>query len=214
MRNKIGVKASDIDPANEEIAAHLKKLGERFNKFQERRERRGPESPAKRAQGPELDEAKQNVQKAIASLQSEPNKTYISALDRIDGAAREHVAARRPRCRSTTSVSGKNLESATSVSAAANGRADQGRQRQPRRDCSPSKSKHEEERGTLLTKVDQLQTDNRQETRTRSPTSRPRHRQPEDDFARKHELASIIRELPRQARTEQRERSSTGPMAT
>ena len=35
------------------------------------------------AQGPELEEAKQNVQKAIASLRSEPNKTYISAIDRM-----------------------------------------------------------------------------------------------------------------------------------
>ena len=31
MRNKIGVKASEFDPANEEITAHMKKIDERLN---------------------------------------------------------------------------------------------------------------------------------------------------------------------------------------
>ena len=82
MRNKIGVKASEFEPVNEEITAHMKKMDERLDALLERECRR-VEGPAKRRQGPELEEAKQNVQKAIASLQSEPNKTYISALDRM-----------------------------------------------------------------------------------------------------------------------------------
>ena len=35
MRNKIGVKASEFEPAKEEIAAHLKKIDERLNALSE-----------------------------------------------------------------------------------------------------------------------------------------------------------------------------------
>ena len=41
------------------------------------------QGPGKGRQGPELEEYKQNVQKIIASFRSEPNKNYISSLDRL-----------------------------------------------------------------------------------------------------------------------------------
>ena len=83
MRNKIGVKASEHDPAKEEIAAHFKSVDARLDKLNEDVGAAIQKAQANGAQGPELEEAKQNVARLIASLRSEPNKSYISALDRM-----------------------------------------------------------------------------------------------------------------------------------
>lgn len=156
IRNKLGVKAGEHEPAKEEIAAHLKKLDERLNALQEQVNATVQKAQASGAQGPELEDAKQNVQKIIASLRSEPNKTYISALDRMSELM-DSIAL------FTTALSVNyvnvrhSLESATTsnkqqvdvqTKAATDSHAD----------TLAEQKKHEEERGTLLTKVDQLQT--------------------------------------------------------
>ena len=52
MRNKIGVKASEFEPAKEEIAAHFKKIDERLNATSEQVNAAVPEGPAERCPGP------------------------------------------------------------------------------------------------------------------------------------------------------------------
>ncbi len=83
LRNRIGAKVSEIDAVNEEMAGHMKKMGERLGATLEPANAAVSKAQQSGAQGPELDEARQNVQKAIASFQSEPNKTYMSAMDRM-----------------------------------------------------------------------------------------------------------------------------------
>ena len=51
MRNKIGVKATEHDPAKEEIAAHFKKVDERLNTLARAGERGGAEGPGERRSG-------------------------------------------------------------------------------------------------------------------------------------------------------------------
>ena len=82
MRTKIGTKAGEFEPAKEEIAANFKKIDERLNNLTNAVNAAVQKAQQNGAQGPELEDAKQNVQKAIASFRSEPNKTYISSLDR------------------------------------------------------------------------------------------------------------------------------------
>ena len=64
-------------------AAHFKKIDQRLDGMINAVNAAVTKAQAEGAQGTELEETKQKVQQIIASLRSEPNKTYISSLDRI-----------------------------------------------------------------------------------------------------------------------------------
>ncbi len=184
VRNKLGVKASDIDPVNEEINVHQKKIVERLGKLQEDVNAAVQKAQANGAQGPELDEAKQNVQKAIASLQSEPNKTYISALDRTMEVLENMSLLTTEMSLNYLSLR-RNLESATGVSKATNDVQTKAASDSHAETLAEQK-RHEDERSTLLTKVDQLQTalDKSQNEVLALKTENTRQA---EDFARKNE---------------------------
>ena len=122
----------EYDPAKEEIAAHFKKIDERLDAMINAVNAAVQKAQAEGAQGTELEEAKQNVQKIIASLRSEPNKTYISSLDRITELM-ENLSLLTTELSLNYVNLRKSLESATSVAKTAGRRSDQGRRRQPGR---------------------------------------------------------------------------------
>jgi hypothetical protein len=192
MRTRVGLTATEFDPAVEEINAHMKKLGERLNVLLEQVDAAVKKAQANGAQGPELEDAKQNVQKAIASLQSEPKKNYISAIDRMSELmdnlsllttelALNYVNVRHS-LESSTGVAKQQVDVQTK--AATDSHAD----------TVAEQKNHEEARATLLTKVDQLQTalDKAQGELLNKQTQLTRQ---EEDNARKNEqYVNLIRE--------------------
>ncbi len=86
LRNRIGTKAAEFDAAKEEISANFKNVEERLNKLMSAVDVALQNARQNGAHGPELEEIKLKVQRAIASYRSEPNKTYISSLNRLTDA--------------------------------------------------------------------------------------------------------------------------------
>ena len=180
------------NPPRKKSPPTCKKLDERLNNLQEQVNAAVQKAQANGAQGTELEETKQNVQKAIASLRSEPNKTYISALDRMSELMHNMSLLATELSRNYVSVR-HTLESATDTSkklvdvqttAATNSHAE----------TLAEQKKHVDERSILLTKVDQLQTalDKAQNEVLNLTT---RLKQTEDDFARQRDtLTTILRE--------------------
>jgi hypothetical protein len=192
MRGKIGTAAEEFDQAKDEIAANFKKIDERLNNLTNAVNTAVQNAQAGGAQGPELEEAKQNVQKAIASFRSEPNKNYVSSLDRLTELM-ENLSLLATQLSLNYLNVRQSLEGATNVGkqqvdaqakAAAESQAD----------LLGEQKKHAEERQTLLTKVDQLQTESdKRQTEITNLTSK--NKQQEDDFNRQREtLTTILRE--------------------
>jgi hypothetical protein len=82
FRGKIGTKGTEYEAAKEEITASHKKIEERLNELINQVDAALKRAQAAGAQGPELEEAKANIQRLIASYRAEP-KSFISSLDRL-----------------------------------------------------------------------------------------------------------------------------------
>ena len=83
LRTRIGTKAVEFDAAKEEISANFKKVEDRLENLMSVVNAALQAAQQNGAQGPELEDAKLKVQKAFASYRSEPNKNYISSLERL-----------------------------------------------------------------------------------------------------------------------------------
>jgi peptidoglycan hydrolase CwlO-like protein len=82
MRQKIGTKATESDPAKEEIANHFKKINGQFDELVNAATAAIQKAQAAGA-GQELQDVRDKIQQIVQSYRSEPSKTYISTLDRI-----------------------------------------------------------------------------------------------------------------------------------
>jgi predicted transcriptional regulator len=122
IRTRIGTKAAEFDPAMKEISANFEKVEERLNNLINAVNAAVQTAQQNGAQGPELEDVKLNVQHAIASYRSEPNKTYISSLDRLTDAM-ENLALLTTQLSLKYVGVRKSLEGATS---GAKGQKDQG----------------------------------------------------------------------------------------
>jgi hypothetical protein len=192
VRGRVGTKQQEYEQAKDEIAAHLKKVDQRLDEMVNKVNAAVQRAQTEGAQGTELEEAKQNVQKIAASMRSEPNKTYISSMDRMEELMENMELL-------TTELSlnyvnlRKSLESATSV---AKGQVDVQTKAAEKSaaDVVAEHTKHEEERGMLLTKTNELQGANdKQATEIANLTTKVK--QQEEDFNRQREtLTAIIRE--------------------
>jgi hypothetical protein len=83
MRIRIGTKAQEYDAAKQEILAHLKKVDERIENLVKTVNAAVKTAEQKGAQGQELEDIKIKVQRVLESYRSDPNKTYISSIDRL-----------------------------------------------------------------------------------------------------------------------------------
>jgi hypothetical protein len=83
MRTRVGAQAVEFDAAKEEISANFKKVEDRLNNLINAVNAAVQTAQENGAQGAELEDAKLKVQKAFASYRNEPNKNYISSLDRL-----------------------------------------------------------------------------------------------------------------------------------
>src|SRR4029077_12772092 len=114
VRGKVGTKNQEYDQVKEEINAHFKKMDTRLENVTNAVNAAVQKAQADGAQGTELEEAKQNIQKIIASLRSEPNKSYISSIDRLQELF-ENLALLSTEPSLNYVKLRKSLESATSV---------------------------------------------------------------------------------------------------
>ena len=192
MRKTVGSRAAEFDPAKTEIATHLKKIQDRLLGLGNMVKSSIDRAKAAGVQGPELDDAHQKVQLAIDSYAKEPNKNYISSLDRlvelmenltlVDSELAANHAALRNNLESATSVAKSQIDVQTKSA------------QDTRADLEAEHNKHEQERQILLTKVDQLTTDLDQ-ARTEIANLSTQLRQTKDEGGRQVEqLTSMIRE--------------------
>lgn len=86
MRTRIGTKAEECDAAKEEISANFKKVEERLNNLINVVNVALKTAEQNGVQGQDLEDINVEVQKAIASYRNEPNRTYISSLERLTDA--------------------------------------------------------------------------------------------------------------------------------
>ncbi len=188
----MGVKAAEIEPVKEEIATHFKKIDERLNALLEQVNAAVQKAQQSGAQGPELEDAKQNVQKAVSSLRAEPNKTYMSTIDRMSELM-ESLSLLTTELSLNYITVRRSLESATGAAkqqidvqtkAATDSHAE----------VLAETKDHEDKRGTLLTKVDQLQTDNDKRGLEITALKTQMSRQELDWQAQRETLTTILRD--------------------
>ena len=192
VRGKVGTKNQEYDQVKEEINAHFKKMDQRLEAVTNTVNTAVQKAQNAGAQGTELEETKQNIQRIIGSLRSEPNKSYISSIDRLQELF-ENLALLTTELSVNYFDLRKSLEAATSVAkqqvdveaaAAAKSQAD----------VLGEQKKHEDERGILITKVGELQTANDKQA-TELENLKTKNKQQEEDFLRKQETyTTIIRE--------------------
>jgi hypothetical protein len=192
VRGKVGTKNQEYDQAKEEINAHFKKMDQRLESVTTAVNAAVQKAQADGAQGTELEEAKQNIQKIISSLRSEPNKSYISSIDRMQELF-ENLALLTTELSVNYVNLRKSLESATSV-AKQQVDVEAKAAEKSQADVLGEQKKHEDERGILVTKVGELQAANdKQATENANLTAKVK--QQDEDFTRKQEtLTTIIRQ--------------------
>jgi hypothetical protein len=212
MRQSVGTRAEEFDAAKDEIDKHLKaantsKVEERLNAVLTSVTNSITKAKSSGANSTEIQEAQDTVQRLVSSFRQEPNKTYISSLDRalelmeslsmLSAELSINYANLRQSLEGATGVAKKEVD--VQAKAAADSRAD----------LEGEHKKHEDERQILLTKTDQLQTDNDKKN-NEIATLAARIKQMDEDFLRKQEtLTTIIREL--RDRLEQKETTLDRP---
>jgi hypothetical protein len=192
VRGRVGTKTAEYDQAKEEIGAHFKKIDQRLDAMINAVNTAVGKAQAEGAQGTELEETKQRIAQIAASMRSEPNKAYISSLDRA-AELMENLALLSSELSLNYIGLRKSLESATSVSKTQVDVQTKAAEKSAA-DVLAEQKKHEDERGTLVTKVGDLQAANdKQATELANLTNK--NKQQEDDFTRQREtLTTIIRE--------------------
>ncbi len=192
FREVAGARAQEFDAAKAEVAAFFKKNSDRINNLVTATNAAIQKAQQAGAESKDLEDARARVQTIVNSYQSEPNKNFISTLDRLTELL-ENVSLLSTEMSSNYVGLRKGLESSTSVAKQANdiqakAAADS------KADLEAEHTKHDLARQELLTKVDQLQTDNDKKT-TQIANLETQIRQQKDELDRKLELAnSIIRE--------------------
>jgi len=192
LRKEIGAKNEGFPEVQAEIKAQAKKLDEELNKMVAAVNDSVTKAQGAGAQGPELEDAKTKVQTVVASYRSEPNKTFLSALDRMaellqnlsmlqTQVALNYVDVKR-NLESTNSVNAQKLDVVAKAEAGA------------KQDLEAEQKKHVEERQTILTKIDQYTTENAK-LQTEVANLNARIRKTEEDYTKSLSLSQqVVRE--------------------
>jgi hypothetical protein len=192
FRKLAGARADEYDPAKVEVETFFKKNVERVNGLVAATTAAIQKAQQAGAEGKELEDARARVQTIINSYQSEPNKNFMSTLDRLTELL-ENLSLLSTDMSANYVGLRKNLESTNAV---AKGQIDVQTKAftDSKADLEAEHNKHEQSRQELLTKVDQLTTDNDKKT-TQIANLETQLKQVRDDFEAKFKLAnSIMRE--------------------
>lgn len=192
FRKLAGARAEEYDPAKAEVDTFFKKNVERVNNLVNATTAAIQKAQQAGAEGKDLEDARARVQTIINSYQSEPNKNFISTLDRLTELL-ENLTLLSTNMSANYVGLRRSLESTTSV---AKGQIDVRTKafNDSKADLDAEHTKHEQSRQELLTKVDQLTTDNDKKT-TQIANLETQIKQLRDDSDGKLKLAySIMRE--------------------
>jgi hypothetical protein len=192
VRGKVGTKAEEHEQAKDEINAHFKKIDQRLDTMITAVNTAVSKAQAEGAQGTDLDDTKQKVQQIVASLRSEPNKTYISSLDRI-AELMENLAMLSTELSLNYVNLRKSLEASTSVAKSQVDVQTKAAEKSAA-DVLAEQNKHTEERATLVNKVTEQQgLIDKQATEIANKDTKLK--QQEEDFNRQREtLTTILKE--------------------
>ena len=83
FRQIAGVRSEDFDPAKTEVSTFFKKLNDRIGTLATATNAAISKAQQAGIDSKDLEEARSRVQTTINSYQSEPNKNFISAIDRL-----------------------------------------------------------------------------------------------------------------------------------
>ncbi len=192
LRQLAGARAADFVEAKAEVTTFLNKNGVRINHLVDATNAAIQKAQQAGTDSKDLEEARTRVQTIVNSYLTEPNKNLISTLDRLTELL-ENISLLSTEMSSNYLGLRKSLESTTSVAKQANDIQAKAAS-DSKADLEAEHNKHEQLRQELLTKVDQLQTDNDKKT-TQIANLETQCRQLKDESERKLELANaIIRE--------------------
>jgi hypothetical protein len=192
FRKLAGARAEEFDPAKAEVAGFFKKNSDRINNLVTATNAAIQKAQQAGADSKDLEEAKARVQTIVNSYQSEPNKNFFSTLDRLTELL-ENISLLSTEMSTNYLGLRKSLESTTSVAKQVNDIQSKVAS-DSKTELEAEHTNHEKLRQELLTKVDQLQTDNDKKT-TQIANLETQYRQLKDESDRKLELANaIIRE--------------------
>ncbi len=192
FRKLAGARAEEFDPAKAEVGTFFKNNSDRINNLVTKTNAAIQKAQQAGAESKDLEEARARVQTIVNSYQSEPNKNFLSTLDRLTELL-ENISLLSTEMSSNYLGLRKSLESSTSVAKQANDIQARAAS-DSKADLEAEHNKHEQLRQELLTKVDQLQTDNDKKT-TQIANLETQYRQLKDESDRKLELTNaIIRE--------------------
>jgi hypothetical protein len=158
LRRIVGVRAegADLDTIKNEVKAETKKVEDtvastvaQVNEYIAKAEQAG-------ATAPEIAQAKANVEQIYSAYTTEPNKNYISTLDRLANVLKNQALLTSSLALNYIDLRHK-LEAATAVNKSSLDVESQALAK-AKADLEGEHKKHEQERSNLLAKVDQYQT--------------------------------------------------------
>jgi hypothetical protein len=189
FRKLAGSRAEEYDPAKAEVDTFFKKNVERVNNLVAATTTAIQKAQQAGAEGKDLEDARTRVQTIINSYQSEPNKNFMSTLDRLTELL-ENLSLLSTEMSANYVGIRKNLESTTAV---AKVQIDDQTKAftKSKEDLDAEHTKHEQSRQELLTKVDQLTTDNDKKT-TLIANLETQNKQLRDDYEGKLKLERAI----------------------
>jgi hypothetical protein len=193
MRKAIGARAEEFEAVKNEIKAEQKKIDDEISRLDQAFNESIAKAQAAGATSPELQDAKDKLQQISNAYLTEPNKNYLSSMNRLKDLLKDIALIDQEISRNYTALK-RSLESANNVNqtkldvetkALADAKAD----------LEAEHKKHVDERESLMTKVDQLQTENAKQA-TEIATLNTKYRDLQEDSTKKLTQANqIIREL-------------------
>ncbi|MCA1685077.1 MAG: hypothetical protein LC745_03665 [Planctomycetia bacterium] len=193
LRKDIGVREEDPEAVKTAIKNEHKKVDEKLKSMIDQVNSMVAKAQASGAQGPELDDAKAKSQQIAAAYLSEPNKTYISALDRLTDLLKNLTLLTTQLSLNYVDVK-RNLENANGVNDLKR-KVDIDAFAGAKSDLSKEIARHESERQSILARIDQFQSENaKMATEIQNLTTKMRRM--EDDSSKAMALAQqTIRDL-------------------
>jgi hypothetical protein len=186
MRKAIGSNVEDVEALKTEMKKEHAKIDEKIKSTVDSVLEAIAKAQAAGAQGAELQETKDTVQRLAAAYRSDPNKTYISALDRESDLLKNLSLLSARMAVNYVDVK-RSLESANQIN-------DTKMQElvkavdDAKKDLTGEHEKHESERQGLLTRLDKFQTEN-QTLQARVANLEAKLRETEDEGSKKLSLA-------------------------
>jgi hypothetical protein len=193
MVKAVGSRGSDIDAVRAEVKAEQKKVDDEIAGLVQTLNDSIAKAQAAGATGPELQDAKDKLNQISAAYLSEPNKNYISSMNRLKDLIKNVALIDQEISRNYVTLK-RGLESANDTNQQKLD-VETGKFDTAKTDLDAEHKKHGEERETLVARLDQLQTENGKQAADIASLS-TKLRELQDESTKKLETANqIIREL-------------------